>query len=419
MILGNPKTREETTMVKGSGKGWLRRKKGATLFCWRNADAVERSRVIGSAEMDDKTAWAKIGELGLDKQLADTDSCSVTFGELAEKYLTKYPFNKQSTKDLYEQVIRNVLMPKWTDAVALNVKASELKSWLLSLDVSDCTRGKYRARMSHIYEWAKSEELIPEFVQGTNGIVSSNPCTRVKGPEFSQESDYEALTLEVEDTFRLLSELKGKNGEYEIALLVATCGFRISEALGLRWRDIVWDKGYARIRQTYVHSTVQEGAKTRLSRSRVEVPHLALSVLAAWKRDSIYSAEDDYVFPSIKLAGKKPRTGTMLVQDYIRPAAIRAGILIEKKSELFSKEGDRLSRFGFHNLGRHSLASFLMDEQANPAVVQAIMRHSQMDMTLYYAHSSKKQKRAALDNYARHIVPAQTLRVPLRVPALA
>jgi len=33
------------------------------------------------------------------------------------------------------------------------------------------------------------------------------------------------------------------------------------------------------------------------------------------------------------------------------------------------------------------------------------MRHSQMDMTLYYAHSSKKQKRAALDNYAQHLVP--------------
>jgi integrase len=419
MILGNPKTREETSMVKGSGKGWLRRKKGATLFCWRNADAVERSCVIGSAKMDDKTAWAKVGELGLDKRLANTDSSSVTFGELAEKYLAKYPFNKKSTKDLYEQVIQNVLMPKWTDAVAINIKASELKSWLRSLDVSNCTRGKYRGRMSHIFEWAKSEELIPEFIQGTNGIVTSNPCTRVKGPEFSQESDYEALTLEVEETFKLLSEIKGKNGEYEVALLVATCGFRISEALGLRWRDIVWDKGYARIRQTYVHSTVQEGAKTRLSRSRVEVPHLALSVLAAWKRESMYSTEDDYVFPSIKLAGKKPRTGTMLVQDYIRPAAIRAGILIEKKSELFSKKGDRLSRFGFHNLGRHSLASFLMDEQANPAVVQAIMRHSQIDMTLYYAHSSKKQKRAALDNYARHIVPAQTLRVPLRVPASA
>ena len=297
-------------MVKGSGKGWLRRKKGATVFCWRNADGVEKTRFIGTAEMNDKTAWAKIGELGLDKQLANTDCCTVTFGELAEKYLAKYPFNKKSTRDLYAQVIRNVLMPKWTDAVAITLKASELKSWLLGLDVSDCTRGKYRARMSHIYEWAKSEELIPEFVQGKNGIVSSNPCTRVKGPEFSQESDYEALALEVEDTFKLLSEIRGKNGEYEIGLLVATCGFRISEALGLRWRDIVWDKGYARIRRTYVHSTMQEGAKTRLSRSRVEVPHLALSVLAAWKRETMYSSEEEPSIPPVTASVTSPSANT-------------------------------------------------------------------------------------------------------------
>jgi integrase len=64
----------------------------------------------------------------------------------------------------------------------------------------------------------------------------------VKGPEFSQESDYEALALEVEDTIQLLSEIKGRNGEYETALLVAICGFRISEALGLQWRDILWEK---------------------------------------------------------------------------------------------------------------------------------------------------------------------------------
>jgi hypothetical protein len=36
-----------------------------------------------------------------------------------------------------------------------------------------------------------------------------------------------------------------------------------------------------------------------------------------------------------------------------------------------------------------------MDEQENPAVVQAIMRHSKMDMTLYYSHSQRKAKRAA------------------------
>ena len=51
-----------------------------------------------------------------------------------------------------------------------------------------------------------------------------------------------------------------------------------------------------------------------------------------------------------------------------------------------------------------------MDEQENPAVVQAILRHARMDMTLYYSHSSKKAKRAALKNYAQRIA-AEPMRV--------
>jgi len=267
--------------------------------------------------------------------------------------------------------------------------------------------------MSHLYEWAKSEELIPEFIAGNDaGFQSSNPCLRVKGPQFSQETDYEALALEVEDTFALLSELQ--RPEYEVALLVATCGLRISEALGLRWCDVLWERAVVAIKQTFVHSAIQQGAKTKLSRSRVEVPQLALDVLASWRKETSYAADDDFVFPSIKLGGRKPRTATMLVQDYIRPAAIRAGILVERDGRLYSNEGHEVPRFGFHNLGRHSLASFLMDEQENPAVVQAIMRHAQMDMTLYYSHTNRKAKRAAVENYAQHLAP-DALRVPVRV----
>src|SRR5262249_5852572 len=80
------------------------------------------------------------------------------------------------------------------------------------------------------------------------------------------------------------------------------------------------------------------------------------------------------------------------VSQVWRPAALRTGILVERDGRLYSKEGHQVTRFGFHNLGRHSLASFLMDEQENPAVVQAVMRHSQMDMTLYYSHSNRKAK---------------------------
>lgn len=155
-------------------------------------------------------------------------------------------------------------------------------------------------------------------------------------------------------------------------------------------------------------------SKTKLSRSQVELPKLVLDVLASWRKQTMYAGDDDFVFPSIKLGGKRPRKPSMLIEDYVRPAAIRAGILIEHDGVTHSKCGDVVTRFGFHNLGRHSLASFLMDNQTDPAVVQAVMRHSKMNMTLYYSHWSRKAKRAAVENNAQRIAPG-AMRVQMRV----
>ena len=80
----------------------------------------------------------------------------------------------------------------------------------------------------------------------------------------------------------------------------------------------------------------------------------------------------------------------------------------------YDRDGEVVKRFGFHNLRRNSLATFLMDEQENPAVVQAIMRHAKMDMTLYYGHSSRKAKRAAQEKMLQHLIPAE-MRVQVQV----
>lgn len=85
-------------------------------------------------------------------------------------------------------------------------------------------------------------------------------------------------------------------------------------------------------------------------------------------------------------------------------------------------DGEVVKRFGFHVLGRHSIATFLMDEQENPAVVQAVMRHATMDMTLYYAHSRRKAKRAAQEKVMERLIPDAVphggLREPVRVPQI-
>lgn len=75
----------------------------------------------------------------------------------------------------------------------------------------------------------------------------------------------------------------------------------------------------------------------------------------------------------------------MLVEYHLRPAAVKAGVLLK----------DDKVRFGFHNL-RHSLASFLVRSKTDPKTVQALLRHSDVKTTLQlYAHSISEDRMAA------------------------
>ena len=256
--------------MKTMARGWLRRKKGLTLFCWRNEEGMEQSRSLGPADMSDQRAWAKVGELKLDKLVAQADPLHITFGQLAEKYLATYPFNKQSTKELHEQIVRKLLIPRWSDSTAIGIDPQKLKAWMVSLDIESPTRSKYKSIMSGLFTWGQCEGFIP---QGEE----YNPCNYVKGREFSQVSGHEAVALGIEQVFAVLAGLQ--QPEYELTLLIVACQLRISEALGLKWKDVLWAPGLIAIRQTFVHLKIQQGAKTRLSRSRVEAPKLDIGRL--------------------------------------------------------------------------------------------------------------------------------------------
>lgn len=77
----------------------------------------------------------------------------------------------------------------------------------------------------------------------------------------------------------------------------------------------------------------------------------------------------DWVFPSSRLDGKQPRVANMLVEDHLRPAAVKAGILSSHPDNHGGLVDDDPRRFGFHNL-RHSLASFLIRIRTDPKTVQ-------------------------------------------------
>jgi len=64
------------------------------------------------------------------------------------------------------------------------------------------------------------------------------------------------------------------------------------------------------------------------------------------------------------MGGKRTKSAGGAGQDYLRPAAVKAGVI---------PEGYK-GRLGWHNL-RHSLATFFAANEVNLPVTQSILRH--------------------------------------------
>ena len=192
--------------------------------------------------------------------------------------------------------------------------------------------------------------------------------------------DYEAVSLSPEESFAILDRIQDPLVRV-LVMVVAVTAMRIGEALGLKWADVDWKRMKINICRDWVDGKLGR-PKSRASKAPVEMHETLATVLQAWRQETPYSKDADFLFPSLKLHGRQPRLGSMIVQDYIRPAAIAAGVILED-----------CPRFGFHNL-RHGLSTFLIENGHDPVVVQRMLRQSHVDMTMHYVHNSRQARNA-------------------------
>jgi len=255
--------------------------------------------------------------------------------------------------------------------------------------------------MSAVYSHGQKFRMIPR----------TEECNPMKWVSATTVSDYEAVSLSPEESFAILERISDPLVRV-LVIVVAVTATRIGEALGLMWSDIDWKKLKINIRRDFVDGELGR-PKSRASKAPVEMHEMLAALLQAWRQETPYSKDADFLFPSFKLHGKQPRIGSMIVQDYIRPAAVAAGVIPED-----------CPRFGFHNL-RHGLSTFLIENGHDPVVVQRMLRQSHVDMTMHYVHNSHKARDAQAQFIERFLPNGGTVadveepndekRVPVRV----
>jgi len=90
--------------------------------------------------------------------------------------------------------------------------------------------------------------------------------------------------------------------------------------------DVNFADGMIHVRRTWTCGQVGL-PKSKASKAPVPLHPLLAEFMLGWKKNTTYSQPGDWVFPSSRLDGKEPRVANMLVEDYLRPAAVKAGIL--------------------------------------------------------------------------------------------
>ncbi|VUD66379.1 Tyrosine recombinase XerC [Thalassocella blandensis] len=163
---------------------------------------------------------------------------------------------------------------------------------------------------------------------------------------------------------QLLPDLNGVFTDYlmPMVLLALNTGMRRGELFKLEWQDVQLKE-----RNIIIHGYKSKSGSTR----HIPMNDEAFQVLVTWRN---ISSEDRLVFPS-------PQTGREL--DNISTSW----------KNVIEKSG--ISNFRFHDL-RHTFASKLVMAGVDLNTVRELLGHSDLKMTLIYAHLAPEHKAAAV-----------------------
>lgn len=271
--------------------------------------------------------------------------------------------------------LTNHIVPKWGTMYLQDVRTVDVELWLHPLTFAPGTRSKIRNIMLAVFNHAIRHEWMDR-----------NPITKVRT---SAKRLREPDVLSPVEIASLLAELNLR--ERAMVMLAGSTGLRRSELVALTWSDIDLELMQVNVRRSCVRNHFGE-TKTEASRKPVPLHPSVVRYLELWRSESAYRGEDDFLFPSERLNGKKPLTPDMVLKKTIRPALERAGV----KGKVI----------GWHSF-RHSLATNLHAAGVDLKTAQELLRHANSRITLdVYTRAISATKREANDRVMQMVFDA-------------
>lgn len=256
-------------------------------------------------------------------------------------------------RDIVRRYFPDQLGLRLNNIQLLDIETSR-QSWLDSTRITNATANKRITALKAILNWA----LHPRT------SFKDNP---IRGIKKLKEIDSKTIVryLSVKERERLYAALEGKNGHLKYMIIVSlNTGIRQGALFALKWDDINFKDKTITLRAT--------SAKSRKT-TIIPINQAVIDALLIWRE--ISPKNGPLVFPS-------PRGGGEL--DNVK----KAWTAILKQANI--------KNFRWHDM-RHDFASRLVMAGVDLNTVRELLGHSDLKMTMRYAHLAPEAKRSAVD----------------------
>jgi integrase len=326
----------------------------------------------------------------LTKAMADRDSGLIfdagkmTVGEYLDRWLS----------DSVKGTVRTSTYERNEEIVRLHIKPSLGRVGLKKLTPAH-VRGLYRERLDSGLAPATVRRihstLYKALSQAVSDAIVPRNAAHVKAPRPAPE---EIRPLS-EDEARAFLDAARQSGERFEALyvLAITTGLRRGELLGLRWDDLDLELGTLRVGRALMREggrhTLGE-TKTKRGRRQINLTPRTLNALKAHRKKQLEE--------KMKRAGLYKDHGLIFASGVGTP--VNPENLIKRSFKpLLKKAG--LPEIRFHDL-RHTCATLLLSRGVHPKLVQELLGHATIAMTLdtysHYLPSMGDQAAGAMGN---------------------
>jgi integrase len=272
----------------------------------------EKRKVIGTLqEFRTKSAAQKAAQ---SLTVSASIDAGTTVSTLIEQYRAEKMPNRASTKRGYEVWFRNYVVPKWQDSQLTELQARPVELWLHSLPLAPKSKVHIRGLLHVLWDYAMWRGDVPTQRNPMELVTVKNASHRMR----------KHPSLTAEQFHALMEKLRDDTCFRTMLFLAISFGLRISEVLGLKWKDVDWLGKTVRIQRGVVKQIVDDVKSEHSARTMVCADEL-LELLKVWRQTTQFSDADDWMFASAYKLGRQPLSYTF-VWENLSDAARDAGL---------------------------------------------------------------------------------------------